>query len=141
MDPSPDRIGPDLRPWDRALAQRVQPVLSALFHDLMSPLTLLKSRIYLVRQQLLTMAGDPEVPQDTQKRLLALADLLDGIEEAGNRIHRGMAVPRDAIWATLLENEPMDPSEIIDRIGTALRSPEEGQQEEKNDREEVAGTR
>lgn len=126
MDPSPEeRPGPDLRPWDRDVAQRVQPVLSALFHDIMSPLTLLKSRLYLVRQQLMAIAREPEMPPETQKRLLALVELLDGIEDAGDRIHRGMTIPRDAIWATLLENTPMDPAKIVDQIGQAMRSPEE----------------
>ncbi len=126
MEPSPDeRPGPDLRPWDRDLAQRVQPVLSALFHDIMSPLTLLKSRVYLVRQQLMSLTSDPGVPGETQKRLLALVELLDGIEDAGDRIHRGMTIPRDAIWATLLENTPLDPAKIVEQISEAMRSPEE----------------
>lgn len=140
MAPPTERPGPDLRPWDQELAQRVQPVLSALFHDIMSPLTLLKSRAYILRQQLTTMAGDPEVPGDIQKRLMGLVHLLDGIEDAGDRIHRGMTVPRDAVWATLLEGTPLDPAQIIEQIAQALRSPEEPSDEGDSDKKQVKGT-
>jgi hypothetical protein len=140
MDPFAERPSPDMRPWDQETAQRVQPVLSALFHDIMSPLTLLKSRLYLVRQQLVSIARDPQVPADIQQRLGSLVNLLDGIEDAGDRIHRGMTIPRDAIWATLLEGVPLDPAKIVEQIAEAMRSPEEKSEHKDEDSTTVSGT-
>lgn len=123
MAEPPERPGPDLRPWDQALAQRVQPVLSALFHDMMSPLTLLKNRLYLAQRRLREISRDPELPPRLRERLHGLDELLEGIEEAANRVHRGMTIPRDAIWATILEGAPFEPTEIVEQIAQAMRSP------------------
>jgi hypothetical protein len=119
-----ERPGPDLRPWDQALALRVQPVLSALFHDIMSPLTLLKNRLYLIQRQLRRLAIDPNVPAEVRTQIEGIISLMTGIEESANRIHRGMTVPRDAIWATILEGTSFDPAKIVEEIGHAMRAPE-----------------
>jgi len=102
--------------WDADMAEQVQPVISAIFHDLMGPLTLLKNRLFLVRKQLRQLMDAPGLDPAHRARALSILALLDGLEEAGHRIHRGLAVPRDAIWESVLTGRSFDPSGVIDEI-------------------------
>lgn len=112
---------PDLSPWEHALSGRVQPVVSALFHDVMAPLSLLKNRTYLIRNQLQKLHDDPSIADDVRAKLAGVMTLLDVLDEAAHRIHRGVAVPRDAIWAAVLEEEPFHPERVVNDIGIAMR--------------------
>lgn len=113
--------GPDLSPWDHAITGRVQPVLSALFHDMMGPLTLIKNRTYLIRKHLEGLHDDPANSEECRAKLASVLLLLDVLDEAAHRIHRGMAVPRDAAWAAVLEDNAFDPEQVITQIGLAMR--------------------
>lgn len=120
-----DPAGPDLSPWDSALSARVQPVLSALFHDIMGPLTLIKNRTYLIRRHVHGLATDPSVSPEVRERVYALMALLDGVDDATHRIHRGMAIPRDAVWESVLEGTEFLPEDIIVQIYEAMKGNEQ----------------
>jgi hypothetical protein len=126
-DPQPEagaRPGPDLSPWDPELAARVQPVLSALFHDMMGPLTLIKNRLYLLRRQLVQLESS-HPGADASRRVAALQALIDGLDDAVNRIHRGLTIPRDAVWQALLEGDAFDPAAVIHGIEVAMKGAEQ----------------
>lgn len=123
MSPHPnDPNGPDMSAWDSALATRVQPVLSALFHDIMGPLTLIKNRVYLIRRQIHALSEDENIPPEARQRLASLMPFLDGVNDATHRIHRGMAVPRDAVWESVLEGSAFEPERVILDIAQAMKA-------------------
>lgn len=123
MAESEEHPGPDLRPWDPENVQRFQPVISALFHDMMTPLSLVKTRLYLLRKQVQALETGAMLPEDVRQRAAAIRHLLDGLDDAANRIHKGLTVPRDAVWEALLEGKPFMPEDVITRIGEALQTP------------------
>lgn len=121
--PGSDDEGPDLTPWDQAFAKRVQPIFSALFHDVNTPLAVLDSNLFLAQRHAEMLAKKLELDEEATDHLQAIIQSIAMAKAAGKRVQAGLQVPRDAIWKTLKEGVPFPVQEVIDGIAKATKSP------------------
>ncbi len=118
-----DDYEPDLSPWDQALARRVQPVFSALFHDVMTPMAIIDSNLFLAERYVQMVIDKHELEPAAVTQLEAVIEVIGIARAASKRLGEGLKVPRDAIWKTALEGTPFDIDAVKEAIGVATKTP------------------
>ena len=113
---------PDLTAWDADFGRRVQPIFSALFHDVMTPLAVLDSNLFLAKKYLERLVDEGNIDEETRARLDSVLEFVEIARGAGKRVLEGLRVPRDAVWKTVLEGVPFDVQTVITRISEVTKS-------------------
>lgn len=112
----------DLTPWDQALARRVQPVFSSLFHDLMTPLAIVDSNLFLAERYIQMVIDKYDLEDEAAAQLQAAVQVVSIAKSAAKRIGEGLKIPRDAIWKAALEGTIFDVEGIKDAISAATKT-------------------
>lgn len=114
---------PDLSPWGPEIGERVQPVFSALFHDLMTPLSVLDSNLFLARKYLEKLLDEGDLDEEARTRIASVLEFIDIGRTAGKRVLEGLRIPRNAIWQSVLDGTPFDVRAIVEQISEATKAP------------------